>query len=235
MTALIGLDDPVNGLLESFSTMLRPPGPITVRQLLNHTSGMPDFGGALDKTGTPKQVVTTAVSMHRGLELVASLPWKPRIVGLFSYSNGNYMALGQLIEKLRAKPLGEVLTEGIFRPLGLEQTSFDAEDRGAPNNLRAYILVDEEAWMSPRPSIWWVPPQEVRFPRPKTSTTSIGVSSQAELLLPVSRRRNEGRNIRGVRPRAGPLARRMFLHRLPLRPQWQRLRLSHSVHGERWR
>lgn len=141
---LIGLDDPVNGLLESFSTTLQPPGPITVRQLLNHTSGMPDFVGALDETGTPKEVVTTAVSMHRGLELVASLPWNPRVVGFFAYSNGNYLALGQLIEKLRAKPLEEVLTEGIFRPLGLEQTSLGAEDRGASNNLRAYILVDGE-------------------------------------------------------------------------------------------
>ncbi|HSL35199.1 MAG TPA: serine hydrolase [Arthrobacter sp.] len=59
---LIGLDDPVNGLLESFSTTLKPPGPTTVRQLLNHTSGMPDFVGALDKTGTPKEAVTTASS-----------------------------------------------------------------------------------------------------------------------------------------------------------------------------
>ncbi|HSL35198.1 MAG TPA: serine hydrolase [Arthrobacter sp.] len=32
----------------------------------------------------------------------------------------------------------------MFRPLGLEQTSLGAEDRGASNNLRAYILVNEE-------------------------------------------------------------------------------------------
>lgn len=38
-------DDPVNGMLDSFTTVLRPPGQITVRQLLAHTSGMPSFSG----------------------------------------------------------------------------------------------------------------------------------------------------------------------------------------------
>ena len=49
---------------------------------------------------------------------------------MLAYSNGNYLALGQLIEKLRAKPFGEVLTEGIFRPLGLEQTSLGGRGVG---------------------------------------------------------------------------------------------------------
>lgn len=141
---LIGLDDPVNGVLESFSTTLKPPSPITVRQLLNHTSGLPDPGEVLLQTGTPKDVLTTRLSMQRGLELVATLPWELRRVGYFAYSDANYLALGQLIEKLRARPLEDVLADDIFGPLGLEATSLNSKDRGEPDNLRAYVLADGE-------------------------------------------------------------------------------------------
>ncbi|MGP0223597.1 serine hydrolase domain-containing protein [Paenarthrobacter sp. NCHU4564] len=140
----IGLDDPVNGLLISFQQTLRPPSDITVRQLLNHTSGMPDFVAALERGASHRDVVRTRVSMQRALELAATEPWDLRSVGLFAYSNSNYIALGQLVEKLRARPLGEVLDEKIFQPLGLEQTSLGEPDRNVPDNLRAYITVDTE-------------------------------------------------------------------------------------------
>ena len=115
---LIGLDDPVNGVLESFRTTLRPPGPITVRQLLNHTSGMPDFGDSEYAAGPLKQVANTRLSMQRGLELAATLPWESKNVDRFSYSNSNYLALGQLIEKLRGRPVADVLNQDIFAPPG---------------------------------------------------------------------------------------------------------------------
>ena len=137
---LIGLDDPVNGVLESFRTTLRPPGPITVRQLLNHNSGMPDFGDSEYAAGPLKQVANTRLSMQRGLELAATLPWESKNVDRFAYSNSNYLALGQLIEKLRGRPVADVLNQDIFGPLGLQHTSLAEPDRGAPDNIHAYIL-----------------------------------------------------------------------------------------------
>ncbi len=137
---IIGLDDPVNGVLESFRTTLRPPGPITVRQLLNHNSGMPDFGDSEYAAGPLKQVANTRLSMQRGLELAATLPWESKNVDRFAYSNSNYLALGQLIEKLRGRPVADVLNQDIFGPLGLQHTSLAEPDRGAPDNIHAYIL-----------------------------------------------------------------------------------------------
>jgi D-alanyl-D-alanine carboxypeptidase len=137
---LIGLDDPVNGVLESFRTTLRPPAPITVRQLLNHNSGMPDFFDSDYAAGPLKQVANTPLSMQRGLELAATLPWESKNVDRFSYSNSNYLALGQLIEKLRGRPVADVLKHDIFRPLGLQHTSLAEPDRGAPDNIHAYII-----------------------------------------------------------------------------------------------
>jgi D-alanyl-D-alanine carboxypeptidase len=46
---LIGLDDPVNNVIPGFTNVLKPPGPITVRQLLSHTSGMPEVNEALPR------------------------------------------------------------------------------------------------------------------------------------------------------------------------------------------
>ncbi|WP_224025909.1 serine hydrolase domain-containing protein [Arthrobacter sp. NicSoilC5] len=44
---LIGLDDPVTDVFPEFTTVLKLPGPITVRQLLSHTAGMPEADDAL--------------------------------------------------------------------------------------------------------------------------------------------------------------------------------------------
>ena len=141
---LIDLDDNVNGLLESFQHTLKPPTDITVRQLLNHTSGMPDYIPALERGRSHKDIVRTRVSMQQALELAATEPWDGRNVGLYAYSNSNYMALGQLVEKLRSRPLGDVLQDKIFQPLGLAHTSLGEPDRAAADNLRAYITVDGE-------------------------------------------------------------------------------------------
>lgn len=151
---LIGLDDPVNGVLESFRTTLRPPGPITVRQLLNHNSGMPDYVDSEYSAGPLKQVANTRLSMQRALELAATLPWESKNVDRFSYSSSNYMALGQLIEKLRGRPVADVLNEDIFGPLGLQHTSLAEPDRQAPDNIHAYVIDGGERVDLTQPEVW---------------------------------------------------------------------------------
>ena len=137
---LLSLDDPVDGVLREVAPMLHPPGPVSVRQLLNHTSGMPDYLAPLHAGRSLLSMVGSRLSMQEGLKLAATQPWESRMVGYFNYSNSNYLALGLLIEKLRSKPLAEVLRADIFRPLGLERTSLDQQDRTAPENLHGYII-----------------------------------------------------------------------------------------------
>jgi D-alanyl-D-alanine carboxypeptidase len=55
---------------------------------------------------------------QRALELTASLPWEAKDVGSFHYSNSNYYALGQLLEKLRGKPYTQVLRDDVLTPIG---------------------------------------------------------------------------------------------------------------------
>lgn len=142
---LIGLDDPVNGLLDSFATVLRPPGSITVRQLLAHTSGMPSFQEANEKSiDDVARAFSENMSTQRGLELTAALPWDAKDVGSFRYSDSNYLALGQLLEKLRGKPFAQVLRDDVINRLGLEDTSIDQAVRGEPDMIHGYITLRGE-------------------------------------------------------------------------------------------
>jgi D-alanyl-D-alanine carboxypeptidase len=137
---LIGLDDPVNGVLDSFTTVLKPPGPITVRQLLGHTSGLRSFQEANEKTADDvPRLIKENITTERALELAAQLPWDARDVGFFRYSDSNYMALGQLVEKLRGRPFTEVLRADVIDPLKLTDTSLDQSAATDPDLIRGYI------------------------------------------------------------------------------------------------
>jgi D-alanyl-D-alanine carboxypeptidase len=142
---LIGLDDPVNGAVDSLTTILKPPGPVTVRQLLNHTSGMPTFQAANEKTvDDVPRLMGERLSNRRQLELTASLPWEARNVGSFQYSDSNYVVLGELIEKLRGKPYPQVILQDIITPLGLESTFLEWDLSQDPKLVHGYVTFRDE-------------------------------------------------------------------------------------------
>jgi D-alanyl-D-alanine carboxypeptidase len=133
---LLTLDQPVNAPLKRLVPALRPPGEVTVRELLNHTSGLPDFRGALQANQAPEPGLT----LVQGLGLAAGLPWEPFNKGFFNYSESNYLALGLLIEHVRSQPLQEVLREDLFTPLGLDKTSLGEPDRTVQDRLHGYVM-----------------------------------------------------------------------------------------------
>lgn len=95
---------------------------ITVRQLLQHTSGLannltPDviFDPRLQWfPPTPKQMV--------GLGLRHGSQSEPGTT--FTYSNTGYTVLGLLVEKLTGQRIGDALADRIIEPLGLEETGY---------------------------------------------------------------------------------------------------------------
>ncbi len=117
----IGLDTPVSTHLPG----LLPDGDrITVRNLLQHTSGLYNYTNAmpLDPAGfetirfkpyAPGELV--AMSTSRPLDFPPGTKW--------SYSNTNYIVIGMLIEKITGVPYGQAVQERILRPLGLAHTS----------------------------------------------------------------------------------------------------------------
>lgn len=101
--------------------------PITVRQLLNHTSGLPEahddrtFDEAYQHrfdTVTPLQLV--AASAAKPMEFAPGT--QQHYIGV------NYTLLGLLIEKTTGRPYEQQVSQRILRPLGLRQTSFPGTD-----------------------------------------------------------------------------------------------------------
>ena len=115
------LDEPVARRLPG---LLANGDRVTVRQLLNHTSGLPDyttdpelFAGIVDnRVWEPRELVALA-ARHPQLFPPGSA-WR--------YSNTNYIVAGLLVEAVAGRPLARELDRRIFAPLRLDHTSFQA-------------------------------------------------------------------------------------------------------------
>ncbi|MET8996686.1 serine hydrolase domain-containing protein [Amycolatopsis sp. Hca4] len=113
----VRLDAPVSRYLPG----LLPDGRITVRQVLQHTSGLYNYTDALDLTD-PEAL------RHRGAEpaeLVALALAHPALFppgARWSYSNTNYIVAGMLVERVTGHALDAEITRRITRPLGLRDT-----------------------------------------------------------------------------------------------------------------
>jgi D-alanyl-D-alanine carboxypeptidase len=113
------LDEPV---AERLPGLLSNGARITVRQLLNHTSGLPDYiedpelfaGIVQDRAWKPLELVAMA-DKHPGL-FVPGSAW--------GYSNTNYIVAGLLIKAVTGHSLARELKRRIFSPLRLDRTSF---------------------------------------------------------------------------------------------------------------
>jgi CubicO group peptidase (beta-lactamase class C family) len=91
-------------------------GPVRVRHLLTHTSGLPDYEGLIPK-GTTGQLRTADV-----LSTVASAPLAGTPGAAYHYSNTAYCLLALLVERVAGQPFAAFLREQIFRPLGMHRT-----------------------------------------------------------------------------------------------------------------
>jgi CubicO group peptidase (beta-lactamase class C family) len=107
---------------------------VTVRHLLEMTSGIGDFFNEKYRS-TPKDRIRTT---NDYLSLFASEPLAFEPGTGFLYSNGGYIVLGAIIEKVSGQSYYEYVKEHIFRPAGMEHTdSYDADDL-VPNLASGY-------------------------------------------------------------------------------------------------
>jgi D-alanyl-D-alanine carboxypeptidase len=134
------LDDPVTRYLPEFDTIIKPPGPVTVRSLLNHQSGMPDYWETLMGSAPLDQVLARRLSHEERLGIAAGRPWDRQ--GYFRYSGSNYAVLALLLERLRGRELGEILRTDIVEPLGLQNTLMAGPKPGPQNLLHGYVFLD---------------------------------------------------------------------------------------------
>ncbi|MEV0675298.1 serine hydrolase domain-containing protein [Actinosynnema sp. NPDC050436] len=117
----VGLDDPIARYVHGV-----PKGEvITVRQVLDHTSGLYDYaheqgwstnrwrGAARFRSYRPRDLLDVAFSHPSNFEPGSG--WR--------YSNTNYVVAGLLVERVTGRPYGAEVTRRIIDPLGLRHTS----------------------------------------------------------------------------------------------------------------
>jgi len=134
----LALDDTVEQRLPG---VVANGGSITVRQLLNMTSGLFDYLNDGDSTVTDRLLAGDLTHRWSPLSLLAiSNAHEPRFApgARWSYCSTCYVLLGLIVEKATGHPLGSELRRRVFAPAGLSSTSFDTEPRIAGPHAHGY-------------------------------------------------------------------------------------------------
>lgn len=119
----VGLDDPVERYLPRFGLDNR----ITVRMILDHTSGLPSYGGQPGPNGesSPSMLGTDALHTYPPDDMVRFATeqplWFPPGTN-WNYSNTNYILAGLLIEEITETPYAQQVYDRLVGPLGLSGT-----------------------------------------------------------------------------------------------------------------
>ncbi len=124
----LGLDDPLGRHLPGL--LPAPFARITVAQLLNHTSGLPDHRGLPD-VSTPEGFVEHRFDRWTPRQWVATVthgPLKFSPGTKQEYRGINYVLLALIVQELTGRPYGEAIAGRLLRPLGLRRTLLPGDD-----------------------------------------------------------------------------------------------------------
>lgn len=98
---------------------------ITLRHLMLHTSGLPDYIGLMAKAGFDLEDKTSAEDALRALGKVEALDFPTGTK--WEYSNSNYFLLSEVVERVAKRPLAEFAHERFFEPVGMRHTHVHAD------------------------------------------------------------------------------------------------------------
>ena len=114
---------------------------ITIRQLLTHTSGLPDYEDlmvAAEQTGKAPWTATHQIHDDEVLDLLEHETHGKFAPGAsWAYSNSGYVVLGLVVAKVSGEPFGRFLDHRIFAPLQMRSTLAYVNGKNVPSN-RAY-------------------------------------------------------------------------------------------------
>jgi CubicO group peptidase (beta-lactamase class C family) len=143
----VGLDDKISKYFPD-----SPPAwkDITVRHLLTHTSGIPDYTSEKTGGGINMRADYTEEEL---VKKIAALPLDFQPGEKWSYSNSGYLILGVLIHHVSGEFYGDFLQHRVFQPLQMTSTRIISEADIVPNRSAGYRLVKGELknqkWVSP--------------------------------------------------------------------------------------
>jgi len=110
----IGLDADVTTYLRQYPALRG----ITVRQLLDHTNGLPNYlddafaNGSVTRKTTADEIISSMLSKPR--DFASGADW--------NYTNTGYVVLGRIVESVSGLPLAQYESEHIFKAVGMDRT-----------------------------------------------------------------------------------------------------------------
>lgn len=118
----LALDDPIGSFFPQYPRWKS----ITIRQLLNMTSGIANYTSFPSFEALQRSPLKKMIGPEHFIDQAYAVSDKFSPGEGWYYSNTNYSLLGLLIEKVTSRPLKDVLAQRFFRPLHLSHTFYSA-------------------------------------------------------------------------------------------------------------
>ncbi len=139
----LSIDDPVKKHIPELPDY---GSPLTIRHLLNHTSGIRDWFGvmALAGEGAGEHIVTQQMIFDTVVRQKA-LDFKPGAE--YSYSNSGYQLAAMLVERVSKQKFADFVAGRILKPVGMKNTGYrDDFQRITPGRAQAYSKNGDGPW-----------------------------------------------------------------------------------------
>ena len=140
----VNVDDPVEKYLPEFRGQMvvaerqpdrvvlqKPKHPITIRNVMSHTSGLP-FKSALEEPTLDRYPLSVRVRSYA----MTPLEFEPD--SKYQYSNAGINTAARIIEVVTGKPFEEFLEERLLQPLGMPDTTFWPSQQQVARIAKAY-------------------------------------------------------------------------------------------------
>jgi len=181
----LSLSDPITKFFPDAPATWRS---ITIRNLLNHTSGIPDYTtSTFDYRKDYTEDELARMAFAQKLEFPAGSRW--------NYSNTGYALLGFIVHKVSGKFYGDVLADRVFKPLGMTTTRIINEEDVIPNRAAGYRHVNgqlkNQEWVAPQlnttadGSLYWSVRDLVAWDTAVKRRAILKPESWAQILTPV--------------------------------------------------
>jgi len=139
----LSLDDPVKKHIPELPDY---GSPLTIRHLLNHTSGLRDWGAVLSLTGAGRG--ERVISQDLALDVIThqrALDFKPG--SEYSYSNSGYNLAAIIVERVSKQKFPAFVEERLFKPIGMKNSSWrDDYQRIVPGRAQGYARQGNGPW-----------------------------------------------------------------------------------------
>jgi CubicO group peptidase (beta-lactamase class C family) len=130
----LNVGDPICKYLDDCPTAWQP---ITIRHLLNHTSGIVNFTRLAEASG---KFLLVPHSHKEIVDVFRHLPLESAPGEKYNYNNSGYYLLGLIVEKASGASYADYLRKNLFAPAGMNDTDSDDGETIVKNRASAYYL-----------------------------------------------------------------------------------------------